>query len=171
MENKMSAQEAMHNVGAESCWGGRTKDVERPFGSAITPDEMTFVHKVEEVSECMAQYKVNEHQRVVDQPDHYKHGTFEVIDELVMVFGLDATINFCLMNAWKYRARAPYKGNPSQDMEKADRYMQYAHDLQLKKVMRDVGKEAAQLPLLKCSGRKPVSIPAQEEDKKRGARR
>lgn len=95
------------------------------------------------------------HEEVVDDPSHYKAGTFEVIDEMILVFGLEATINFCVLNAWKYRARAPYKGKTEQDMEKADRYMQYAHDLMLKQKGRD--RVAGKLPLLKADGRTPVS--------------
>lgn len=97
------------------------------------------------------------HEVVVDDPDHYRHSTFEVIDEMVLAFGIDATITFCVLNAWKYRARAPYKGKPEQDMEKADRYMQYAHDLQLIKVKQCGEFGVAKLPLLKSSGRKMVS--------------
>lgn len=97
------------------------------------------------------------HEVVVDDPDHYRHSTFEVIDEMVLAFGIDATITFCVLNAWKYRARAPYKGKLEQDMEKADRYMQYAHDLQLIKAKQCGEFGVAKLPLLKSSGRKMVS--------------
>lgn len=97
------------------------------------------------------------HEVVVDDPDHYRHSTFEVIDEMVLAFGIDATITFCVLNAWKYRARAPYKGKLEQDMEKADRYMQYAHDLQLIKAKQCGEFGVAKLPLLKSSGCKMVS--------------
>lgn len=97
------------------------------------------------------------HEVVVDDPDHYRHSTFEVIDEMVLAFGIDATITFCVLNAWKYRARAPYKGKLEQDMEKADRYMQYAHDLQLIKAKQCGEFGIAKLPLLKSSGHKMVS--------------
>ena len=76
---------------------------------------------------------------------------------MVLAFGIDATITFCVLNAWKYRARAPYKGKLEQDMEKADRYMQYAHDLQLIKAKQCGEFGTAKLPLLKSSGRKMVS--------------
>lgn len=65
----------------------------------------------------------------VDEPAHYQHGTFEVIDEMLLVFGPQKTYDFCILNAWKYRNRAPYKGNTEQDMEKADRYMQMAKQI------------------------------------------
>ena len=106
------------------------------------------------------------HDVVVDDPDHYRHSTFEVIDEMVLAFGIDATITFCVLNAWKYRARAPYKGKPEQDMEKADRYMQYAHDLQLIKAKQCGEFGVAKLPLLKSPGRKMVS---QQPDKQADA--
>ena len=67
---------------------------------------------------------------VVNEPNHYKHGSFEVIDEMVIVFGVENTIQFCRMNAWKYRARAPFKGNMEQDMAKANRYLEMAASLE-----------------------------------------
>lgn len=71
----------------------------------------------------------NKTQDVVNEPAHYQHGTFEVIDEMLLVFGPQKTYDFCILNAWKYRSRAPYKGNTEQDMEKADRYMQMAKQI------------------------------------------
>ena len=35
---------------------------------------------------------------VVNEPSHYKHGSFEVIDEMVLVFGIENTIQFCRMH-------------------------------------------------------------------------
>ena len=66
---------------------------------------------------------------VVKQPPHYKHGTFEVIDEMLIVFGPQKTFDFCIMNAWKYRARAPFKENMDQDMNKANRYLEMAKQI------------------------------------------
>lgn len=66
---------------------------------------------------------------VVREPQHYQHGIFEVIDEMIIVFGVEATIQFCRMNAWKYRARAPYKGKMEQDMDKANRYLEMAYEM------------------------------------------
>ena len=67
---------------------------------------------------------------IVNEPNHYKHGSYEVIDEMVIVFGIEDTIKFCRMNAWKYRARAPFKGNMEQDMAKANCYLEMAADLE-----------------------------------------
>lgn len=62
-------------------------------------------------------------------PQHYKNGTFEVLDEMLIVFGVKAVFDFCRLNAWKYRARADYKGKKEEDKEKADTYLRYAYNL------------------------------------------
>lgn len=69
---------------------------------------------------------------VVKEPEHYKHGDFETIDEMIIMFGLEATIMYCRINAWKYRARASYKGNFEQDMQKANTYLKFAYELEKK---------------------------------------
>ncbi len=69
----------------------------------------------------------------VDHPSHYNQHYFETIDEMVIVFGVDAVIDFCKINAWKYRSRAPYKGSADTDNAKADWYLQMAHKLQKEK--------------------------------------
>lgn len=66
---------------------------------------------------------------VVKEPPHYRHGKFEVIDEMLIVFGPQKTFDFCILNAWKYRARAPFKGNMEQDMDKANRYLEMAKQI------------------------------------------
>lgn len=59
----------------------------------------------------------------VNHPQHYNHGSMECIDEMILIFGVEAVMDFCACNAWKYRARAAYKGNPEEDMAKADWYI------------------------------------------------
>lgn len=46
----------------------------------------------------------------------------ESIDEMLLVFGKEAVMNFCLLNAWKYRYRASDK-NGAEDLRKSDWYM------------------------------------------------
>lgn len=59
----------------------------------------------------------------VNHPKHYgREGAMECIDEMVLVFGVEATMNFCLLNAWKYRYRAADK-NGAEDIAKSDWYM------------------------------------------------
>lgn len=59
----------------------------------------------------------------VDHPSHYQseHG-MECIDEMVLVFGVEAVKHFCLCNVWKYRFRQSSK-NGQEDMDKAHWYM------------------------------------------------
>lgn len=59
----------------------------------------------------------------VNHPKHYgRDGAMECIDEMILVFGTEATMHFCLLNAWKYRYRAGDKGG-EEDMKKSDWYM------------------------------------------------
>lgn len=67
---------------------------------------------------------------VVKEPEHYKHGRFQTIDEMIIVFGPQRTYDYCIMAAWKYRARANYKENFEQDMRKADEYLELARQIQ-----------------------------------------
>lgn len=65
----------------------------------------------------------------VENPPHYLQGAYETIDEMIIVFGMEATINYCRMCAWKYRARAPYKDDFFKDQAKADWYLHKACEL------------------------------------------
>ena len=59
----------------------------------------------------------------VDHPSHYNaNGAMECIDEMVLIFGKEATMHFCLLNAWKYRYRANAK-NGQEDWDKANWYI------------------------------------------------
>jgi len=59
---------------------------------------------------------------MVNHPPHYTNGGMECIDEMIMLFGKEAVMNFCVCNAWKYRKRAIYK-NGEEDMKKSDWYL------------------------------------------------
>lgn len=58
----------------------------------------------------------------VNHPSHYNNGGMECIDEMVLIFGIEATMHFCLLNAWKYRARCLYK-NGEEDVKKSHWYL------------------------------------------------
>lgn len=60
---------------------------------------------------------------MVNKPPHYTQSQNETIVEMVIMFGWDAVIGYVKCAAWKYRARAPYKGNLEQDQKKADWYV------------------------------------------------
>lgn len=80
---------------------------------------------------------------MVQQPEHYRHGKYEVIDEMLIVFGPKRTFDFCILNAWKYRARAPFKGKMEEDMEKSSRYLEMAK--QIADTYEEIGYEAIRL--------------------------
>lgn len=65
----------------------------------------------------------------VNRPKHYnREGAMESIDEMVLVFGPEAVMHFCLCNAWKYRYRAAAK-NGEEDLKKSDWYMRKYKEL------------------------------------------
>lgn len=66
--------------------------------------------------------KVEHKPNNVNHPSHYNQGGMECIDEMVLIFGVEATMHFCLCNAWKYRYRANAK-NGKEDLEKANWYI------------------------------------------------
>ena len=67
----------------------------------------------------------------VNHPDHYNGYDIEVIDMMVRIWGYEATIMFCLMNAYKYRMRLGMKPGVSieQDLAKEKWYKQKAKEL------------------------------------------
>ena len=56
----------------------------------------------------------------VEHPSHYNQGKYEVIDVIN-----DWKLNFNLGNVIKYVARAEYKNNAVEDLEKAMFYLNY----------------------------------------------
>ena len=76
-----------------------------------------------ECDEIMAQIGITPNEDPVNHPSHYTQGGMECIDEMQLVFGKLAIMYFCLLNAWKYRKRAPFKGKPEEDMAKSDWYL------------------------------------------------
>ena len=60
---------------------------------------------------------------IINKPKHYnREGAMECIDEMELIFGKQAVMNFCLCNVWKYRFRANAK-NGEEDLRKSDWYM------------------------------------------------
>ena len=55
---------------------------------------------------------------VVNHPPHYNFGTFEVLDVIE-----DWDVSYMLGNVIKYVARSPHKGNPIEDLRKAQFYL------------------------------------------------
>lgn len=65
----------------------------------------------------------------VNHPPHYtRDGAMECIDEMILIFGEERVMNYCLCNAWKYRYRAADK-NGEEDIKKSDWYMRKYKEL------------------------------------------
>lgn len=70
---------------------------------------------------------------LVQKPKHYnRENAIQCIDEMILVFGEEATMHFCLLNCWKYRYRSGLKDNGYQDLEKSDWYMRKYKELKEK---------------------------------------
>ena len=72
----------------------------------------------------------------VNHPKHYQGMQYECIDVMVDVFGYEATINFCKLNAFKYLWRSDMK-NGKEDIEKANWYLDKLCELERMKVIND----------------------------------
>ena len=67
----------------------------------------------------------------INHPSHYNlPNRKECIVEMEEQFGLECTITFCLMNAYKYLYRAGNKADNTteQDISKATWYYEWVHD-------------------------------------------
>lgn len=63
-----------------------------------------------------------ENKEAVNHPSHYA-GKFECIDVMQEIYGEDRTLDFCLLNAFKYLWRCTSKENFRQDLSKAKWYI------------------------------------------------
>lgn len=67
----------------------------------------------------------------VNSPKHYNNYSIEVIDMMVSIWGVEKTIAFCEMNAFKYRMRMGTKPDNAidQDLKKEQWYLDKAKQL------------------------------------------
>jgi hypothetical protein len=67
----------------------------------------------------------------VNSPNHYNNYSIEVIDMMVGIYGVENTIIFCEMNAFKYRMRIGTKPDQpiERDLEKEKWYLNKAKEL------------------------------------------
>lgn len=66
----------------------------------------------------------------VKNPSHYKKDSIECIDAMERTFGRERTKDFCLLNAYKYLWRCPFKGKLEEDRKKAMWYLNKAEELE-----------------------------------------
>lgn len=59
----------------------------------------------------------------VNHPEHYSSGGIECIDAMIAAFGKEQVAAFCKLNAFKYIWRGDKKGKPSEDIAKAQWYL------------------------------------------------
>lgn len=73
--------------------------------------------------------QVKDNYNNIDKPFHYNHSDgIECIDYIKQVLGKEGFIAYCRGNVMKYNHRAFYKGNPTEDMAKAEQYLQWANE-------------------------------------------
>lgn len=65
----------------------------------------------------------------VNHPDHYNQGQYECIAVMESIYGIEATMNFCLLCAFKYTWRTNDKDG-IQDIDKAIWYLKKYKELQ-----------------------------------------
>lgn len=62
-------------------------------------------------------------------PSHYKQYPIEVIEMMRRIWGDEATKQWCIMTAFKYRMRMGHKDDVRQEMEKEEWYLNKASEL------------------------------------------
>ena len=60
---------------------------------------------------------------IVNHPAHYELARYECIEVMEEVFGADALKNYCLIAAFKYLWRCNRKGKKTEDIKKANWYL------------------------------------------------
>ena len=60
---------------------------------------------------------------MVNHPAHYSQGKYECIDVMVQNFGVQATADFCKLNAFKYCWRLGHKDEEAQEIGKIKWYL------------------------------------------------
>ena len=90
--------------------------------STLNPDDYE-AEETEEVAEEIKEETVK-NPDMVDHPFYYnRKNAIECIEEMELIYGPEAVMWFCILNAHKYRYRAGLKNNGYEDLEKSDWYM------------------------------------------------
>ncbi len=79
-------------------------------------------------------YQDEEHEYIekeqVNHPNHYNSYPIEVIDMMLDIWGIEKVIDFCYINAFKYRMRIGLKDDMEQDLKKEQWYINKAKELE-----------------------------------------
>lgn len=104
------------------------EDVKKRYFKCYACDRMAYLSEDMDNLHCpFAEGEISAN--TATDPNHYKIHAMECWDEMEVVFGKEAVITFCKLNAWKYRYRASAK-NGEEDLKKADVYLQKAKELE-----------------------------------------
>ncbi len=75
------------------------------------------------------QIRCPQKQSTSGKPFHYNNTEgIECIDYIKQVLGPHGFVAYCRGNVMKYNHRAMYKGNPTEDMAKAEQYLKWANE-------------------------------------------
>ncbi len=66
----------------------------------------------------------------INRPKHYTQYPIEVIDMMLAIWGKEKVIDYCYLNAFKYRMRAGNKDSVDQDLAKEKWYLNKAKELE-----------------------------------------
>ena len=83
----------------------------------------SFFRGMSDIQLCMSR------KEQVNHPNHYNQGQFECIAVMESIYGIEATMNFCLLCAFKYTWRTNDKDG-IQDIDKAIWYLRKYKELQ-----------------------------------------
>lgn len=86
------------------------------------------VQSIKKLGEVFNSLKTDKEQ--VNHPAHYNNYPIEAIEMLIGIFGLEKTIDFCIMTAMKYRLRLGLKDDFNQDLAKEKWYLDKAKELE-----------------------------------------
>lgn len=100
-----------------NCLYKNCDQTELPCSKCFNHNKWKF-WKLSEFKNLTAEHQQEE----INHPDRYAGGKYKCIDIMLDVFGKDATMRFCILNAFKYLWRAEKK-NGVQDVQKAVWYL------------------------------------------------
>lgn len=95
--------------------------------NTLNPEKYN-IEKIEEMTE-----ETKQKPDMIDHPFYYnRKNAIECIEEMELIYGPEAVMWFCLLNAHKYRYRSGLKNNGYEDLEKSDWYMNKYKELKEK---------------------------------------
>jgi len=129
--NVLDSENVEINAGGGICVHDHEYEIHRKAGeedAKTVPYKATLHSREKVLSKTEAEAMLAE-QDAVNSPNHYTQGRFEtieIIEEITQGYD-DGYVAYCVGNALKYLARAPFKhGEPTEDIGKAAKYIEFA---------------------------------------------